>query len=636
MNWRFLPQKNQESSGQKRIKILVILFLVFALLITLRLFNLQILRGSFYRELASGQHDLYEKLFPERGSIFVKEKVDGKDVLYPLVANHTQKMLYAVPRDIADASATAQALFDVLGYSQDFDMDKVQAELFADISSSTDPKLADEIKKQRLDAWWEQQKGLEIENLYNKLNKPNDPYEPIRPRITDEQYDALKKLDIKGLGYQDREWRYYPEKGMGGQVFGFVSSDENDGGGKYGLEGYFDDILRGKMGELYSERDALGNLIAIGKSSLKPKEDGADIVLTLDRAIQYKTCQEIKDEVQKSEAKKGTAIVMDPKTGAILAMCSWPDYDPEEYYKVKDINVFNNPPTFDAYEPGSIFKIITMAAALDVGKVTPDTTYVDTGAVAFGKDIIKNFNDLVYGRRTMTQVLDFSINTGVIFAMRQMTPAVFSQYVKKFHFGQAIGFDIGHESAGNIKNLDKKAEIYSATATFGQGISVTPLQMITAAGAIANGGKMMKPYIVSQIIHKDRVENFEPQEISEPISAATAATLSGMMVTVTESGHALKAQIPGYHVAGKTGTAQVPRPGGGYKSSDSILGSFVGFTPFANPDFIMLVQVDEPVHGKVGETVAAPVFVNVGKFILQYHNVPYDRPDDPALKKLSD
>lgn len=633
MNWRSIAHKNQESPGQKRIRILVILFLVFAVLIVLRLFSLQILRGGFYGALASGQHDLYKKLIPERGSIYVKEKTGDKEVLYPLVSNRTQKSLYAVPRDIEDASATAQTLFDVLGYAKDFDLPKVEAELFADISSTTDQKLAAEIKKKRLDIWWEEQKRLEIESVYSKLDKPDDPFEPLRPRITDEQYEALKKLNIKGLGYQEKEWRFYPEKNIGGQLFGYVSADADDNGGKYGLEGYYDDILQGKVGEIFSERDAFGNLIAIGKNSLVPKEDGADLVLTLDRAIQYKACAEIKAMVESSEAKMGNVIVMDPKTGAILAMCSWPDYNPEEYYKVKDINVFNNPAIFASYEPGSVFKTVTMAAALDAGKVEPETAYVDTGEVAFGKDIIRNFADTVYGKMTMTQVLEYSINTGVIYAMRQMTAPIFSEYVKKFHFGKPFGIELGKEMSGSIGNLDKKAEIYAATVTFGQGLTVTPLQMITAVAAIANGGKMMKPYIVSQIIHKDRVENILPQEISQPISSVSAAKLAGMMVSVTENGHAKKAQIPGYHVAGKTGTAQVPRSGGGYKSEDSVIGSFVGFAPFADPAFVMLVRVDEPVHGKVGEAVAAPVFKNVGQFILQYYNIPYDRPDDSALKK---
>jgi len=611
----------------------VILFLVFAVVIVLRLFTLQVLRGGFYGALASGQHELYKKLFPERGSIFVQEKVAGQEVLYPLVANQTQKMLYAIPRDVEGASSTAQTLFEVLGYSKDFDLPKIEAELFADISSGTDSQLVAEIKEKRWALFWEEQKRAEIESIYNKLNKPDDPYEPLRPRITNAQYEALSKLDIKGLGYQDREWRYYPEKSIGGQIFGYVSADSDDGGGKYGLEGYFDDILRGKLGEIHSERDAFGNLIAIGDNSFEPKEDGADLVLTLDRAIQYKACAEIKAMVESSVAKQGTVVVLNPKTGAILAMCSWPDYSPEEYYKADDINVFNNPALFASYEPGSIFKTITMAAALDAGKVEPETAYIDTGMVAFGKDIIRNFADLTYGKMTMTQVLEFSINTGVIFAMRQMTPPVFAEYVIKFHFGKPFGIELGKEMSGDIRNLDQKAEIYSATATFGQGITVTPLQMAAAVGAIANGGKLMKPYIVSRIVYPDRVEDFPPQEIGQPISAVSAAKLAGMMVSVTENGHAKKAQIPGYHVAGKTGTAQVPKSGGGYKSEDSIIGSFVGFAPFANPAFVMLVRVDEPVHGKVGEAVAAPVFKNVGQFILQYYNIPYDRPDDPALKK---
>jgi cell division protein FtsI/penicillin-binding protein 2 len=254
--------------------------------------------------------------------------------------------------------------------------------------------------------------------------------------------------------------------------------------------------------------------------------------------------------------------------------------------------------------------------------------------VDYGKYKIRNYNDKSYGLQTMTQVLETSINTGVIYAMKQASQKTFVSYVKNFGFGVKTGIELDKEMPGDISNLDKRGEINAATATFGQGITATPLQMTVAISAIANGGKLMKPYIISQIIKdKTDIQTTQPKVVKQVISLKTATVLSGMMVSVTENGHAKTAQIPGYHVAGKTGTAQVPKKGGGYMDDSVVNASFVGFAPFTNPKFVMFVVIKEPQYGKNGEAAAGPVFSNVGKFILQYYNVPYDRPDDPALKK---
>ncbi|MDO8668844.1 MAG: penicillin-binding protein 2 [Candidatus Buchananbacteria bacterium] len=626
MSWREnkLIRFRTREGKQGRIKFLAVFFVIFSILIIIKLFYLQIFRGSFYEALAIGQHELYQKLFPERGSIYVVEKNGDKQILFPLVTNKDLHMLYAIPKDIENPRQTAEKLFALFGLPDNIDMKKVEAELFSDITPDMDPAMSSEIKKARLDKWQEEQKEKEIARLEGLLSKPDDPYEPIRHKLKNEDLEIIKSWNIKGLDFKDETWRFYPEKGMGGHIFGFWGFEGDNKVGKYGLEGYFDKELTGQFGAIQGEKDGLGNLIAIGSSSLKEKVDGSSLVLTIDRAIQYKACQALSQAVDYFKAESGSVIVMNPKTGAILAMCGAPDYDPDEYNQVEDIEVYNNQAIFSAYEPGSIFKAITMSIALDTGKVEPNTTYVDEGGVQIGPYLIKNYNDLVYGKQTMTEVLEKSINTGSIFAVNRITPKVFSQYVKDFGFGQKTGIELNKEASGDISNLDKKGEIYAATASFGQGLTVTPIQMITAVSALANGGKLMKPYIVSQIIKSDgKIETFKSQEVKQVISSKTSSTISGMLVSVIENGHSKGAKIDGYRIAGKTGTAQVANKSNkGY--SDAVNTSFISYGPFSNPVYVMMVRIDKPQWGKTGEAVAVPVATDIAKFILQYYNVPYD------------
>lgn len=627
MSWRYhkLRLAGARTNDQRRMKVLAVFFMVFAVIIVIRLFDLQILRGGFYAALALGQHELYQKLFPERGSIYVMEDNGGVKSLFPLVTNQDQDMLYAVPQEIEKPEEVAEKLFAIFGLNRTIDWEKVEKELFVDIAPDLEPKMAAEIKAARREKWLKEQEEIEKERLIAALAKEKDPYEPLYHRLTIEQSEAVKNLNIKGLGLRKETWRLYAEKDVGGHILGFWGFNENDErNGRYGLEGYYDQILAGRFGEIRSERDAWGNIIAIGDHSLKEKVDGSDLVLTIDRAIQYKTCQALYRAVDYFKASGGSVIVINPKTGAILAMCGAPDFDPDQYNQVEEIEAYNNPAIFLPYEPGSIFKPITMAAALDAGKVEPDTTYEDTGSISFYPYTIYNFARKVYGKKTMTEVLQWSINTGVIYAMRQITPSVFIQYVKNFDFGKLTGIELDSEAAGDISNLDKTGEVYAATASFGQGISVTPLQILKAIAAVANGGKMMKPYIVSQIINPDnQIQTFYPTEIRQVISAKAAAMLSGMMVSVVESGYGKEGRVAGYRLAGKTGTAQIPNKNGpGY--SDDVITSFVGFGPFADPKFAMIVRVDKPQWGKTGESVAAPVFKEIAQFILQYYNVPQD------------
>jgi len=599
-----------------RIRFLSVIFLIIAVVLVGRMFFLQIIKGAAYAAMASDQHDLYKKLIPERGSIYVTEGTGDNRVLYPLVTDQTLYLVYAVPREIEDATSTAEKLLDVIGLPN-ADDERIYAESVNSSSSvqlsSSSPEIA---KRQEL-----------ISNWIAIFSQKEKSYYPIRERLAKDKIDKLNDLGIKGIGWSEKSYRFYTEPGLGGQLFGFWGFQGNERKGKYGLEGYYDDLLSGQMGEIKSERDARGNMIALGNNELTDKVDGADLILTINRAIQYKACESLKKSITDHKAKSGSIIVMDPMTGAILAMCSSPDFDPDKYYEVKNPGVFNNKAIFNAYEPGSIFKPFTMSAALDVGAVTPDTTYVDTGVVDYKDYKIRNFNQKSYGLQTMTNVLEFSINTGVIFAMRQMTAKVFTEYVKKFGFGQPTGIELNKEMPGDIANLNKKGEINTATATFGQGITATPLQLITAFSSLINGGKLMKPYVVSQIVRSnDVIKSNQPEVVRQVITPKTSALIKGMLVSVVENGHAKKAQIPGYRVGGKTGTAQVPAKGGGYQSDNVIIGSFMGFAPYNNPKIVIMVEVDEPIEGRLGETVACPVFTDVAKFALQYYNVPKDKP----------
>lgn len=630
-------RQSSGTSGQGRVKFLALLFIVFSVIIIGRLFDLQILQGNAYAAWALGQHELYKKLFPNRGSIYVVENSGSGQALFPLVTNRELNLLFAVPAKIENATDTAEKLFSVLGFPETVDFEQAKIALFADIPPTMDVKMADEIKKTRTDVWWEEQKKAEIARLVGLFSNKKSQYKPIRHRLTDAQMEAIKSMNIVGMEFTKETWRYYPEPGMGGHIFGFVGFDGDKRQGKYGLEGYYENILAGSPGELHSERDVWGNIIAIGNNSITEKVDGSDLVLTINRAIQYKACQALYAVVERFKAESGSIIIMDPKTGAIIAMCGAPDYNPDEYNKVDNINVYNNPAIFDAYEPGSIFKTITMAVALDSGKVTPDMTYVDTGKVTIGPNTIRNFNDLVYGEQTMTNVLEYSINTGAIWAMRQATPNVFTKYVKDFGFGQPTGITLGGEMPGDISNLNRKGEIYAATASFGQGITATALQTLVAVGAVANGGKIMKPYIVSQIIKHNgdqkEIINTYPQEVGQIISSKSAKMLGAMMVAVVESGHGKPAKVSGYYVAGKTGTAQAPSKTGRGYSSD-VYTSFVGFAPFNDPKFVMIINTNRPQWGKEAVVINAPVFGDVAKFILQYYNVPHDNNTVPVkLKK---
>ena len=314
-------------------------------------------------------------------------------------------------------------------------------------------------------------------------------------------------------------------------------------------------------------------------------------------------------------------------------MCSWPNYDPNDYGKVENINVYNNPAIFEQYEPGSIFKVITMAAGIDQEKVNPNSFYTDKGYVmieGWPKPIRNSDYETHggYGRVNMVTVLEESLNTGSIYIMEKISAKVFADYVINFGFGEKTGIELETEGVSNINNLKRKTirPVEAATASFGQGITATPLQIVVAYSAVVNGGILMKPYVVSEIISSDGVKQItQPKQIRRVISEKVALLVTGMMVNVVDGGHAKLAKVGGYYVGGKTGTAQVAdKEKGGY-SKDKTIHSFVGFAPVEDPKFVMLVKLDDPKDVKFSASSAAPLFGQIAEFILNYYQVPKER-----------
>ena len=557
--------------------------LLLAVVLMGRFFQLQIMEHAVYQLLASDQHDLKASLEPDRGTIYVRDQWDQK--LYPIAKDRPTWNLFAAPREMKDMASVASSTAEILGQPKE-------------------------------------------ELLSRFMAASSSAYLPLAKDIPFESVESIRDKAVKGLWVAHGSARLYPETGMGGQLIGFtVLNDAGLREGKYGIEGYEDQILAGEPGMIEGERDALGRRLAFGQATVKEPKNGADVVLTIDRSIQQFLCQKMEEATKHFEADAATAIVVDPETGAILGMCSYPDFLPSEVGKIKNVSVLNNPATFSPYEPGSIFKAFTMAAGIESGKITPQTTYVDKGVEEIDNFKIRNSDKKAHGTQSMIDVLEKSLNTGTIFVQRLVGRENFREYLKRFGFGERTGVELPSETKGTIASLDRKGQIFAATASFGQGITMTPLQLVMAYSALANNGTLMKPYIIQETIQNGVSTKTKPQPVREVVSSRTARLVTGMLVNVVENGHGKRAGVPGYYVAGKTGTAQIPNPkGGGYLPPEITIGSFAGYAPADHPKFAMIVKMDKPRTVEYAESSAAPVFGEIAQFLLSYFHVEPERP----------
>ncbi len=413
------------------------------------------------------------------------------------------------------------------------------------------------------------------------------------------------------------EWRYYPEDRLASHVLGYVNVDAE---GQYGIEGYWDEYLKGEPGVLLGERGSWGDIIDVGIES--QAKDGEDLYLTIDRIIQNKIYEELREAVQKYRAKKGTIIITNPDTGEIMAMASYPDFNPNLYYRTKEVERFNNPAIAEVYEPGSVFKIVTMAAGVDTGKVESETKNFFKKCVDVGIETICTSTGKAYGTETMTEVLENSDNVGMVWVAEQVGGKNFYNYIRDFGFGTYTEIDMNTEVKGELLPLSEWREINRATMAFGQGIAVTPLQMVQAISAIANGGELMQPYIVEKRIDFEGNEDIaEGKIVRQVVSRETSETIKEMMVSVVDNGFGRKARVEGYRIAGKTGTAEVPVSGRGYSEDINIV-SFGGFAPADDPKFAMLIKLDQPEGAPWSSDTVAPLFGELSEWLLHHLQIP--------------
>ena len=432
----------------------------------------------------------------------------------------------------------------------------------------------------------------------------------------------LLKLGPPGVKLVDRSERFYPEGDLASGLLGFIGRDQV---GLAGIEADFDQELGGRPGVVYLERDGLGNPLPFGRRLLDAPAPGGDLRLTIDRYLQRLVEERLDEALEAHEASGGTIIVMDPRTGEILAMASRPSFNLSELdlEDASQTELYRNRAITDVYPPGSLMKTVTMAAAIDTGLVTPESTYYDDGAAVLGGVTIRNWDFSAHGTTTATEFFQLSLNTGAVWLAGLLGPDRFYEYVQRFGFGEPTHVGLGGEPAGLVRtNQDEDwCRCDLATNSFGQGIAVTPLQLITAVSALVNGGLLMRPYIVQEVAGPEDRRVFEPVVVRRVVSEETSRMLVQMMNAVVDGRDDHRAQVPGYRVGGKTGTSTfVGRP--------DIIASFIGFVPVEDPQFIMLVKIDEPQDDRLGSVVAAPIFSELALPILAYLGVP---PDDAAL-----
>ncbi len=538
-----------------------------------RLIYLQIQKGEFYKALAKGQQEIIKQAIGERGKIYFHDK----DNIVLAASNKKEPFCYLSLKSIKNEKEIALKLSSVLNLSET--------------------------------------------EILNKIQNSKSYFLVIKRNLKPEEVKKLRDLKIKGLYLDYEEKRFYPLEQVGSDLLGFVNVQ---GKGNYGVEGYFDTLLSGKEKLIKEKYNFFGRVAEVSPIELK----GSDIVLSLDKNIQEFSEKLLENASKDLEISSGQIIVANPKTGKILAMADWPFFNPNQYKDyASNPRIFLNKAIQTLYEPGSTFKPVTMSAAVNERKVKPDTTYEDKGYVKIGGRTIYNYNQRVWGKRTMKQVLQYSINTGAVFAEKQLGHKLFLKYLERFGVFEKTGIELEGEIFSTNEELKKGYEVNFATAAFGQGIELTPLGLLRAYTALANNGNLMNLSIVDRIIENGREKIIEPKiERKKIISEETAKEITKMLVSVVEEGYGKRAGVPGYYIAGKTGTSQISFASLGINKkgySDETWQSFIGYFPAFDPQVLILVKLDNP-KAKTAEYSACPIFRRLAQYIINYYKIPPD------------
>lgn len=558
-----------EGISPTRLRVLFALFAIATLLLSLRVGYWQTIGRAALLEGATNQ--LQSDLVVEAQRGVIRDR-SGR----VLATTVDLRSLYAIPKRIPDRAAAAARLAPIL------------ATPAATIRAALDSG-----------AEW----------LY------------LKRRLPEPAARAVEALAIPGLGFEPEPKRMYPNDALAAQLLGFVN---DDGFGQYGIEGAYDKMLRGIPGRLTVERDPKDRALAVGLRTVVPPKNGADLVLTIDLEVQTAAERVLRRAIEREKAPSGSIIVLDPRDGAILALASWPTFDPARV-GAADPEALRNRAVSWTFEPGSTMKAVTIAAGIDTQVVTPTTTYEDRGCTVIGGRRLCNAQGKSYGTTSVTQILERSANAGAVFVAAKLGQDPLYQYLRAFGFGTATGIDLAAEAAGSVRPLAQWYPVDVGTVAYGQGIAVTPLQLAMAYGAIANGGTLYKPYVVAAMRDADGERRTAPAAVRSPISPGTADTLRTMLVSTVDRGISGGAKVAGYSVGGKTGTAQIPSEDGRYVD-DAYISSFAGFAPASDPRFVAVVVIERPQSKLLGTITAMSAFHELAVDVLRGARVQPDRP----------
>jgi len=578
-----------------RAKVIFAAFVIFTGLIGVRLFYWQILSQGRLLALAESQYLQVLEIPASRGEIQARDS-------FPLVTNQEAFLVFASIPDLKNKpEEIAGKLAPILADLEIKDQEEQTGE---------DPA---KIRQNKIEA--------KENELKEKLTVRNVVWVALARKIDKAKKEKIESLKIAGIGFRPEEKRFYPEASMAAHLLGFVGSDaKGQDQGYFGLEGYYNGQLKGRPGMRSQEKDATGKPILLGNvKEIEPK-NGNTLVTTIDRTIQLIAEEKLKKGVEKYGAKGGSVVILDPKTGQVLAMASEPSYDPAQWQDYKEEN-FKNPIVADAFEPGSIFKLVAMSAALNEGVVKPDTICDKCeGPREIGGFTIRTWNNKYYPNSTATQILEHSDNVGMVFVIEKLGLNRFLRYLKKYGFGESSGIDLQDETVPEIRPTEQWNPIDLAVASCGQGITVTPIQMVRLVATIANGGELVTPYVVSKIIGEENIFENKPKIERRVLNQETAKVLTEMMVKTVENGEARYFAPKGYKIAGKTGTAQIPIAG--HYDPHKTIASFVGFAPADDPRFAMIVRYIQPSSSPYGSETAAPTFFEIAKELFAYFGIP--------------
>lgn len=561
---------------QKRLKGLSLLVVIIALIMIWRMFDIQIVKHSHYLAMAQDQQRFEKVEIAQRGKVYVHDSYSDPKKLYPMAFDVKQFAVWVVPHNVKNKDGLADKLSSLL----------------------STPKS----------------------EIFDKINNDKLYIPPIKKGLTLDDADKVKSAQLPGVLVVPEYGRYYPEGTLASQVIGFVNAEGN---GNYGFEGHYNTELKGLAGTVTGEQDTLGRVINL--LDQKKPQDGTSYVLTIDRSTQYFVEKKLTEALEKYQADSGSVVVMDTQTGGIVAMASAPTYDPNNFKEQAKVDAgrFVNPVIAHLYEPGSIFKPIVMAAALDAGTVTPNTTEVFGASVDVDGFTIHTAEDQAFGEENPAKILENSDNVAMVWISEKMGKEKMNEYIDNFGFYDKTRIDLDSEASGYAKPVKQWRNIDRATISFGQGINVTPMELVAAYAAIANKGVYVYPHIVDKILLPDGSEQkVSKEEGKRVIKESTANDLTQMLIQAVDKGHAWRAGVQGFYVAAKTGTAQIAGPNG-YEKNDTGLGiynhSLAGYAPADNPRFAMIVKLERPKSTKYAESTAGELFGEIASYLLNYY-----------------